>query len=104
MAWRPAVPLAGLADGVLTEVEVEGERVVVLRLGQEVFAAQGVCPHKFGPLVDGAVRGTMLTCPIHAATFDLRTGAAQPGSVWMGALPTYATRVAAGVVEVDLGA
>ena len=40
----------------------------------ELFATQPRCPHKQGPLADGLLGGTLLVCPLHDTTFDLRTG------------------------------
>ena len=42
--------------------------------GGEVFATQARCPHKQGPLADGIVGSERVVCPLHAYTFDLRTG------------------------------
>ncbi len=41
----------------------------------EVFATQPKCPHAGGPLADGLLGGSVLICPLHERTFDLRTGA-----------------------------
>jgi len=32
------------------------------------------CPHNGGPLSEGLVRGTVVTCPWHWSSFDLPTG------------------------------
>lgn len=40
----------------------------------KVIATQGQCPHAQGPLHEGEVDGTVLTCPWHGWTFDLETG------------------------------
>ena len=40
-----------------------------------VVATGGRCPHNRGPLHEGDIEGTTLTCPWHGYGFDLRTGA-----------------------------
>jgi len=45
------------------------------RAGQ-LFATQARCPHKQGPLADGIVGAERVVCPLHAYSFDLRTGCA----------------------------
>ncbi len=40
----------------------------------KVVATQGQCPHAEGPLHEGEVEGTILTCPWHGWSFDLETG------------------------------
>jgi nitrite reductase (NADH) small subunit len=42
----------------------------------EVFAIKDACPHKHGPLSQGIVHGTSVTCPLHNWKIDLATGEA----------------------------
>ncbi len=55
-------------------VEVEGTRVALLRIADEVFAFQDTCPHQGGPLSEGDLEGYILHCPLHAWPFDVRSG------------------------------
>jgi nitrite reductase (NADH) small subunit len=40
----------------------------------ELFATRPKCPHAGGPLADGLLGGSILICPLHDRSFDLRTG------------------------------
>jgi len=42
----------------------------------EVFAIKDACPHKQGPLSQGIVHGTSVTCPLHNWKIDLASGEA----------------------------
>ena len=42
----------------------------------EVFAIRDQCPHKQGPLSQGIVHGTTVTCPLHNWKIDLASGTA----------------------------
>ena len=53
-----------------------------------------------GPLAEGWLEGTSVVCPWHGFDFDLTTGACRVDDDL--SVPVYATRVRAGVVEVDL--
>lgn len=56
---------------------VAGRRLAVFRTRSgEVYAVQGACPHKGGPLADGLVGGGCVVCPLHGRKFALSTGAA----------------------------
>ncbi len=42
----------------------------------EVFAMKDECPHKKGPLSQGIVHGSTVTCPMHNWKIDLASGEA----------------------------
>ena len=51
--------------------------VAVFRTADDrVFALRDACPHKGGPLSQGIVHGTSVTCPLHNWKIDLTSGAA----------------------------
>jgi nitrite reductase (NADH) small subunit len=49
--------------------------VAVFALGEGFVAYENVCPHQGGPIGEGIVGETTVTCPWHAWCFDLRSGA-----------------------------
>ena len=71
--------------GTLTDIPRLGARVVTSAIGDiavfrtardEVFALEDRCPHKGGPLSQGIVHGTGVSCPLHNWLIDLATGEA----------------------------
>lgn len=66
--------LGDLKEGTPHRFDVEGTPIVVVRLGDEVFAVCAICPHRGGPLEDGDLNDGILTCPWHGWDFDVRTG------------------------------
>lgn len=67
--------LAAVEAGEATLTPLPDGRDVALFMCQgKVVATQGQCPHAEGPLSEGEVEGTVLTCPWHGWTFDLSTG------------------------------
>ena len=67
----------------------------------EYFATAGHCTHQAELLCGGFVMGNLIECPKHNGRFDYRTGAAQGAPVLVD-IRTYPTRVAAGVVYLDI--
>lgn len=71
-----------------------GERDVVLAINDgQVHALDGICPHAYALMSDGFKDGWEIECPLHAAVFDIRTGALKVGPVGCGDLATYEVKV-----------
>jgi nitrite reductase (NADH) small subunit len=69
-----------LPAGASKEVEFEGRVYALYNVDGVISAIDGICPHQGGPLADGTVEGTTVTCPWHGWQFDLRTGKTPLGS------------------------
>src|SRR5438067_8408774 len=83
-AQEPKGP--NLASGVDFEIlkenspllgHVDGEAVILIRQGENVFAIGATCTHYQGPLAEGLVAGETIRCPWHHARFSLRSGEAE---------------------------
>jgi 3-phenylpropionate/trans-cinnamate dioxygenase ferredoxin component len=64
-----------LTDGVSKVVNVEGRSIALFRVKDEYFALANTCLHRGGPLGEGSLSGSVVTCPWHGWKFDVRTGA-----------------------------
>lgn len=71
--------------GKLEDIPRQGSRVVKTAtseialfrsISDQVFALDNRCPHKNGPLAQGIVHGTRVTCPLHSWVIDLESGSA----------------------------
>ena len=89
--------------GKLEDIPVRGARVVKTAKGcialfrtaeNEVYAIDDRCPHKGGPLSQGIVHGSSVTCPLHNWVIDLTTGMAQGADV--GLVKTVPLKTEAG--------
>jgi len=63
-----------LPDGKAVSVTVGSKHIAVFNVGGRFYAIDDECTHAGGPLSEGEVQGTIVTCPWHGATFDVMTG------------------------------
>ncbi|MBI2845007.1 MAG: non-heme iron oxygenase ferredoxin subunit [Chloroflexi bacterium] len=55
-------------------VQVEGKDIALFNVNGQFFAIDDVCTHAGGPLSEGTLEGTTVTCPWHGSKFDVRSG------------------------------
>jgi nitrite reductase (NADH) small subunit len=94
--WVPVGRAADVPELEGRSVQFGARRVAIFRLPAGWAAVDHACPHEGGPLADGIVADTCVTCPLHGWRFDLRTGARQGGAE---RLTTYDVRERDGLLE-----
>jgi nitrite reductase (NADH) small subunit len=57
-------------------VTAGGIELAVFHVDGSFFTLGAQCPHLGGPLGEGTLRGTVVTCPWHGWQFDVTTGQA----------------------------
>ena len=103
MSWVDLGPVTALPERGARCLEVGSLAIAVFRTSTgEVFALRDQCPHRGGPLSQGIVHGTRVTCPLHDWVIDLETGCATGADE--GSTPTYDVRVEEGRVLLELPA
>jgi nitrite reductase (NADH) small subunit len=100
-AFVATVPLVNLAGDRPAIVRVGPYEVAIFLVDGEVRAYENACPHQGGPIGEGQIEGTTVTCPWHAWTFDLRTGGMALG-LDFARLRRFDARVRDGWVDVAL--
>jgi nitrite reductase/ring-hydroxylating ferredoxin subunit len=60
--------------GSLRKVVLGGEDVLVANVGGKLYAMTNTCTHRGGPLDEGELEGSTVTCPWHGGQFDVTTG------------------------------
>ena len=66
--------LSDIPPGTCLQVEVAEREVAIFNVEGTIYAMGGKCTHKGGPLGEGDLEGTVVTCPWHGAQFDVTTG------------------------------
>ena len=97
----PYVTVARAEDvppGTVAAVQVGETAIALANVEGEFYATQNACLHLQGPLGEGRLEGSVLTCPWHGWQYDVRTGRNEFDLAIQ--LQTYAVRVEDGDVQV----
>ena len=66
---------ADLKPGEARVVEVGGKTLALFNANGTYYALDNSCLHRGGPLGEGELEGTIVTCPWHGWRWDVSTGA-----------------------------
>ncbi len=91
-----------LAPGQGKVVEVQGKEIALFNVGGAYFAIDNMCTHEEASLADGEISGFEVTCPLHGAKFDVRSGRVV-GPPAYDDVTSYSVRVSGADVEIDVG-
>ncbi len=97
----PVGPLADLPEGGRRTCRVAGREILVCHAKGGVYAVDNICTHAFARLSEGRLRGVRLICPLHGASFDVRTGDVIDGPATRP-LAAHTVRVVDGQIEVSV--
>jgi len=78
MSWVEIGPIDDIPRRGARCVTTPHGRIAVFRTADDrLFALEDRCPHKQGPLSQGIVHGSAVTCPLHNWVISLESGTAQ---------------------------
>ena len=80
---------------------IEGQKIALFNVEGTYYAIGDTCTHRGGPLSEGDVQGTRVTCPWHGADFDLKTGAVLGPPAQKG-VPSYKVVVEGDDIKVEV--
>lgn len=80
---------------------------MVTRIGDYFFASSALCTHEEADLTLGILNGDVITCPLHGAKFEIRTGKVLEGPNGTGpdrihSLKTYVIQASEDELWIDL--
>ncbi len=80
-------------------VVINGFYVGIFNTEEGFYAIGEVCPHMGGPLADGDIAATAVSCPLHARKIEMKTGEVQNDD--LSRVLTFPVKVEDGKVLVD---
>ena len=72
--WHHIGKVGDMSPGTVAAREVGQRRLALINHDGQLFALDGVCPHKMGNLADGQLILGELACPLHGFRYCLETG------------------------------
>ena len=90
------IPTGGAAS-----VQIEGKNIALFNIDGTFYAIDNECNHVGGPLCDGNLNGTSVTCPWHGAQFDVTSGKALGGPA-SGNIGCYKVKVEGEEIHVEV--
>ncbi len=94
-----ACEVAAIPEKRAAVVSVHGERVAIFKYDGKICALSNVCRHQNGPLGEGKIIDSCVTCPWHGYQYLPESGASPPP--FSEKVSTFKTRVVNGRVWID---
>jgi nitrite reductase (NADH) small subunit len=102
MAEVKVTQVGQVAPGTGTVVDARGTAIALFNVAGKFYAIANACTHVGGPLGQGKLDGTTVTCPWHGSQFDVTSGQVLKGPA-RRPVATYPVRARGNDVFVDVG-
>jgi len=74
MNSREVAKLSEIPMGKMRHIKAFDEDILLSNVNGTIYATTNRCGHQNASLAKGTLNGHVVTCPLHGATFDVRTG------------------------------
>lgn len=74
MAFQRAAGHDEIPPGQIREFDVSGKAVAIANVNGKLFAINSIYLHHGGPLGEGDLEGSLVSCPWHGWQYDVTTG------------------------------
>lgn len=103
MKWVQITPVENIPAREGRALQIGLLSLAIFNTGERYLAIENRCPHAGGPLADGIVGGTTVTCPLHNLRICLESGQLErPCGSEATAVRTFSTKIENGIVLLAL--
>ena len=99
--WVHVATLQEVPEGRGRAVTANQQRLVLFRVGSQIYALRDRCSHAGAPLSIGRLRGTEVTCAWHGWVYDVTTGESLPHNPPFD-IQTHAVKIEGEMIYVDV--
>jgi len=100
-SWTTLCPTSRVLPGEAEIFQAGDREIALFNIEGEFHAIDNHCTHEGGPLGEGMIFGSTVSCPWHFAEFDVTTGESLD-EIAPCDVETYAVRVVEGEVQVEV--
>jgi nitrite reductase/ring-hydroxylating ferredoxin subunit len=102
MAFVKVATVSEVPPGKAKQVKASDKTLAIFNVNGTFYAIDDTCPHRGASLAEGDVEGHEVTCPWHAAVFDVTSGAhlSPPAR---SDVACYKVQIVGDEVQVDVG-
>jgi nitrite reductase (NADH) small subunit/3-phenylpropionate/trans-cinnamate dioxygenase ferredoxin subunit len=101
MAFLRTAKKDEVPPGMIREFSIDGKTFALANVEGKLYAINNLCLHRGGPLGQGELNGSVVTCPWHGWQYDVTTGKLVTNPAV--ACETYAVEVRGDDIFVDVG-
>ena len=83
--------LSEVPAGTAKAVDLRGTPIALYNVGGSIYATTNSCPHRGGPLGEGELDNSVITCPWHGFQYEVSTGKCQTNPAL--SIPCFAVKV-----------
>jgi nitrite reductase (NADH) small subunit/3-phenylpropionate/trans-cinnamate dioxygenase ferredoxin subunit len=98
---RRVADVKSIPSGSAAIFDVGAKQIAVFNVGGGFYAIDNICPHRGGPVGEGSLHGTTVSCPWHGAQFEVTNGQVV-GPPATADITSYATKVEEDGVWVEI--
>lgn len=79
MSWVNVCNIESLKPGELFEFDYQEKKILLVKLGDKIYASDRICTHAYADLTSGILneKEKTVTCPLHMSVFNLEDGVPQ---------------------------
>ncbi|HEY7329097.1 MAG TPA: non-heme iron oxygenase ferredoxin subunit [Gemmataceae bacterium] len=102
MAFVKVSTVSEIPPGKAKQAKVGGKTLALFNVDGNFYAIDDTCPHRGASLAEGEIEGQHVVCPLHAAVFDVTSGAHLTPPA-RSDVACYKVQVVGDEVQVDVG-
>jgi 3-phenylpropionate/trans-cinnamate dioxygenase ferredoxin subunit len=74
MDFFPIAKTSEISENDIKPFNLSGKDILVIKYDKKYYAIDRFCSHMGGDLAKGSIEKSLITCPRHGSTFDIKSG------------------------------